>query len=109
MSNIIIVERDAELATREQRSPEARTMSRLHCSLAMKRIFVFGTLKRGLPLHDDGLEGAAYIGACRTVERFPMFIAGPWFAPMMHEPGHGLRVRGELYQVDDCRANRLDK
>jgi gamma-glutamylaminecyclotransferase len=75
----------------------------------VKRIFVFGTLKKGFPLHRDGLEGASYIGAYRTVERFPMLIAGPWFGPMMNEPGRGPRVRGELYEVDDWRVNRLDE
>ncbi|WP_156751099.1 gamma-glutamylcyclotransferase family protein [Mesorhizobium sp. AA23] len=73
-------------------------------------LFVFGTLKRGFPLHKAGLSGAACIGACRTRERFPMLIAGPRFAPMMfNEPGLGFHVRGELYAVDDRALAGLDR
>nr|WP_245418778.1 gamma-glutamylcyclotransferase family protein [Mesorhizobium sp. WSM3864] len=73
-------------------------------------LFVFGTLKRGFPLHKAGLFGAASLGACRTLERFPMLIAGPRFAPMMfNEPGRGFHVRGELYAVDDRALARLDR
>src|SRR5436309_5661859 len=74
----------------------------------MVRVFVFGTLKRGFPLH-HGLAGAAFLGACRTVQRFPMFVAGPWFAPMMmNEPGVGQRVVGELYEIDAAGLARID-
>jgi gamma-glutamylaminecyclotransferase len=39
-----------------------------------------------------------------------MFIAGPWYAPMMmNEPGSGLQVRGELHEVDDPRLALLDR
>lgn len=63
----------------------------------MERVFVFGTLKKGFPLHERGMHGARYLGAYRTVQRFPMLIAGPWFAPMMLDaPGLGLHVSGEL-------------
>jgi gamma-glutamylaminecyclotransferase len=72
--------------------------------------FVFGTLKVGFPLHERALGDTARICDCRTVERFPMFVAGPWFAPMMmNEPGRGLHVRGELYEVDDARLTTIDR
>lgn len=75
----------------------------------MHRVFVFGTLKQGFPLHGLGLGDAFESLDCRTVERFPMFIAGPWYAPMMmNEPGSGRQVRGELYEVDDARLALLD-
>jgi gamma-glutamylaminecyclotransferase len=61
-------------------------------------LFVFGTLKRGFPLHERGLARSRFIGEARTTERFPMVIAGDRFAPMLlHEPGIGHRVAGELY------------
>jgi gamma-glutamylaminecyclotransferase len=64
------------------------------------RLFVLGTLKRGFPLHSEGLSSATYIGAYRTSDRYPLVIAGPRYAPMMFdEPGVGLHVEGELYQV----------
>jgi gamma-glutamylaminecyclotransferase len=75
----------------------------------MHRLFVFGTLKSGFPLHDAGLRGATCLGAYRTVERYPMFVAGRWFAPMMlHRPGAGLIVKGELYEVNDAQLAALD-
>jgi len=73
-------------------------------------LFVFGTLKRGFPLHDQGLRGAQFIGLYRTQESFPLVIAGPWFAPMMFdEPGNGHKVRGELYRVHALQLAALDQ
>jgi gamma-glutamylaminecyclotransferase len=76
----------------------------------MNRIFVFGTLKRGFPLHDRALADAIFLGSYRTSERFPMFVAGQWFAPMMmDEPGVGHHVLGELYEVEDRRLKLIDE
>jgi gamma-glutamylaminecyclotransferase len=79
-------------------------------SQASMNLFAFGTLKRGFPLHEEGgLGGARFLGTGRTTERFPMVIAGPWFAPMMlHRPGEGHRVWGELYKIDEERLATLD-
>lgn len=75
----------------------------------MKRVFAFGTLKEGFPLHDRALRNAACQGPYRTTERFPMFVAGEWFAPMMmNEPGTGHHVVGELYDVEDWRLTLID-
>ena len=73
------------------------------------RIFAFGTLKKGFPLHAHGLNDAVFLGNCRTVERFPMLIAGSWFAPMMLDlPGTGFRVKGELYDIAESQLPLLD-
>lgn len=75
-----------------------------------QKVFVFGTLKRGFPLHHQGLVGARFLGSYRTRECYPMLIAGPWFAPMMfNEPGVGLRVNGELYEISDSTLAILDR
>ena len=75
----------------------------------MHKVFVFGTLKRGFPLHDEGLRGATCLGAYRTVEPYPLVVAGPWYAPMMvDEAGRGRRVRGELYEVSEDELAALD-
>jgi len=75
----------------------------------MPHVFVFGTLKRGRPLHKCGLDGALLLGEYRTVERFPLVIAGPWFAPMMfNEPSCGHWITGEVYRIDASRLQRLD-
>ena len=56
-------------------------------------LFVYGTLKRGFPLHETGLSGARCLGPYRTVSKYPLYVAGPWFTPMMlDEPGTGMRV-----------------
>jgi gamma-glutamylaminecyclotransferase len=76
---------------------------------SLAKVFVFGTLKTGFPLHEVGLGDAVPIGAYRTVECYPMLVAGQCYAPMMlHEPGRGLRVRGELYEIDRVRLRSLD-
>jgi gamma-glutamylaminecyclotransferase len=72
------------------------------------KVFVFGTCKRGFPLH-YGLARAKFCGEYRTTQPFPMLIAGPWFAPMMfNEPGVGRQVTGELYEIDETYLDRLD-
>src|SRR4051812_50128090 len=73
------------------------------------KVFAVGTLKRGFPLH-DGLAGAQFCGEYRTADRFPMLIAGPWYAPMiLNEPGVGHQLLGELYEVDEVCLARLDR
>ncbi|MBY3381484.1 gamma-glutamylcyclotransferase family protein [Rhizobium laguerreae] len=73
-------------------------------------VFVFGTLKRGFALHERGLSRARFLGIFRTLECYPMLIAGPWFAPMMfNEPGNGYHVVGELYESGDETIARLDQ
>jgi gamma-glutamylaminecyclotransferase len=73
-------------------------------------VFAVGTLKRGFPLHERGLAGAPFLGIYRTVQPFPLLIAGPWFAPMLLDrPGLGLRVMGELYLVDESMMAGLDE
>ncbi|MBZ9742012.1 MULTISPECIES: gamma-glutamylcyclotransferase family protein [unclassified Mesorhizobium] len=75
-----------------------------------ENLFVFGTLKRGFPLHARGLSGARFLGAYKTRQRLPMLVAGPRFAPMMfNEPGTGYQVLGELYSVDAKRLVKLDR
>jgi gamma-glutamylaminecyclotransferase len=76
----------------------------------MKPVFVCDTLKRGFPLHDRALSDAVCRGFYRTTERFPMFVAGDWFAPMMmNEPGNGHHVLDELYDVEHWRLNLIDE
>ncbi|MCV0397922.1 MAG: gamma-glutamylcyclotransferase [Rhizobiaceae bacterium] len=76
----------------------------------VQKLFVFGTLKRGFPLHDEGLSGAKFLGAYRTQKRYPLLIAGPWFAPMMlNEPGVGYQIMGELYKVGTKALEKLDR
>src|SRR4051794_13150103 len=62
----------------------------------MHRVFVYGTLKRGLPNHPL-LQGSRFLGPAITTERYRM-IAGEF--PVLLSYGSGLTVKGELYEVD---------
>jgi gamma-glutamylaminecyclotransferase len=75
----------------------------------MVKIIAVGTLKRGFPLHNEGLSDGTYLGQYRTRERLPMVVAGPWYAPMvLDQPGNGLQIRGELYEISEASLSRLD-
>jgi gamma-glutamylaminecyclotransferase len=74
------------------------------------QVFIYGTLKRGFPLHDKGLSGAHFLGEVETEQPYPLYIAGDIFGPMMLDhPGEGLRVRGELYAIEEERLTLLDE
>jgi gamma-glutamylaminecyclotransferase len=61
----------------------------------MPLVFACGTLKRGFPLHQRGLSDARFVGAARTLQPYPLVIAGDRFAPMiLGEPGVGKQVAG---------------
>uniref|UniRef100_M3Z5T7 Gamma-glutamylaminecyclotransferase n=3 Tax=Mustela putorius furo TaxID=9669 RepID=M3Z5T7_MUSPF len=80
----------------------------------MARVFVYGTLKRGQPNHGvlrDRANGcAAFRGRGRTLEPYPLVIAGehniPW---LLNLPGQGQRVLGEIYAVDERMLSFLDE
>ena len=73
------------------------------------KLFVFGTLKRGFPLHEKGLSGAQYLGRAQTIACYPMLIAGPRYAPMLfNEPGAGHHVKGELYEINESHLAQLN-
>jgi gamma-glutamylaminecyclotransferase len=42
----------------------------------MIKLFVYGTLKRGFPLHAVGLTGQRFVGKYRTVINYPMVVLG---------------------------------
>jgi gamma-glutamylaminecyclotransferase len=96
-------------ARRRQSGASAGTNRRDRAYCFMAKVFVFGTLKKGFPLHDVALCGARFLGTYRTIHPIPLVIAGPWFAPMMlDQPGIGMRVEGELYEIDDAELTQLD-
>ena len=76
----------------------------------MEKVFVYGTLKRGFPYHETGLGGRRFLGQGRTLESFPLVIAGLWFSPVLiAEPGIGRTVLGEIYEVDGATLGSLDR
>ncbi|CAL8290890.1 unnamed protein product [Lota lota] len=79
----------------------------------MTRVFVYGTLKKGQPNHHRMLDPAnghaRFLAAARTVDKYPLVIAGEHNIPyLMNAPGEGERVRGEIYGVDDRMLSFLD-
>jgi gamma-glutamylaminecyclotransferase len=73
------------------------------------RLFVYGTLKKGLPNHDNYMESAKHLGKYQTVEKYPLVLCGARYVPcMIYQPGEGHHVEGELYEVDAECLNRID-
>ncbi|XP_069061168.1 gamma-glutamylaminecyclotransferase isoform X2 [Pleurodeles waltl] len=80
----------------------------------MTYIFVYGTLKTGQPNHHimtDGVHGKArFHGRGRTVEKYPLVIAGAYNIPyLINTAGTGHHVAGEIYAVDDLLLQYLDE
>ena len=81
---------------------------------ALTRVFVYGTLKRGLHNHYI-LMGSTFIGDAYTVESFRMFGSGfPVIFPQTYDFDHESEddvfrpVYGEIYDVDSDTLVRLD-
>jgi gamma-glutamylaminecyclotransferase len=74
----------------------------------MHFVFVYGTLKQGLPNHHL-LPPSKFVGACSTVARWPLVVAGDWFSPtLLEDSGSGCEVTGELYSMDGPSLEFLD-
>ena len=73
------------------------------------RLFVYGTLKKGFPNHNNYMESAKRLGKYQTIEKYPLVLCGARYVPcMIDRPGKGHHVEGELYEVDDECLNRID-
>jgi len=71
----------------------------------MTRVFVYGSLLRGLGNHRL-LERARFVGVARTPARFTMHDLGAF--PAIANDGHTAIV-GEVYAVDGPTLERLDR
>ncbi|WOL17441.1 gamma-glutamylcyclotransferase [Canna indica] len=77
-------------------------------------LFFYGTLKRGFPNHSllsDLIRSgdAAFIAAGRTARRLPL-VVGPFSIPfLLHLPGSGCRVAGELYALSPRGLTIIDE
>ncbi|MGZ5787389.1 MAG: gamma-glutamylcyclotransferase family protein [Ramlibacter sp.] len=72
------------------------------------RVFVFGTLKEGFPnFHVN--RGRRTPGDFVTLQAYPLHLVGerrsPW---MLDQPGVGLNVRGQMFEVDDAALVQMD-
>ena len=71
----------------------------------MHRVFVYGSLKRGLDNHHL-LDTAVFAGRASTADFFRM-MDGP-YPVLRYSDTDGWRVSGELYEVDDPTLEALD-
>jgi len=72
------------------------------------KLFVYGTLKRGLSNHHY-LAGARYLGEATTFEAYPLVAPKIWYPYLIDAPGEGERVKGELYEIDLPTLKRIDR
>ncbi|XP_040192097.1 gamma-glutamylaminecyclotransferase [Rana temporaria] len=80
----------------------------------MHTIFVYGTLKKGQPnyhvMTDSKLGKVLFKGSGRTVDKYPLVIAGQDNIPFLLEvPRTGHHIAGEIYSVDDQMLQFLDE
>lgn len=72
-------------------------------------IFVYGTLKQGFRNHAVN-RGERLPGVFHTVQSFPLYVVGPNHLPwLVHAPGQGVPVAGELYRVDSSGLAQMDE
>ncbi|MBQ0929402.1 gamma-glutamylcyclotransferase [Ideonella sp. 4Y16] len=77
----------------------------------MTLLFVYGTLKQGFPNHHLN-TGRRVPGEYRTVQPLPLYVVrlpqeerAPW---LMHLPGQGHCVSGQLFEVPDDALPSID-
>lgn len=76
-----------------------------------QNVFVYGTLKRGFLRH-SAIEHCKYIGDFETEPNYSLFeveSASPFPALIEVEPGEGVSVSGEVYEVDEETMITLDQ
>jgi gamma-glutamylaminecyclotransferase len=72
------------------------------------RVFVYGTLKQGFRnFHVN--RGTRLPGDFVTEQAFPLYVIGEFGLPwLVHEPGRGHRVTGQVFEVDDEALAAMD-
>uniref|UniRef100_A0A182JDW5 Gamma-glutamylcyclotransferase family protein n=1 Tax=Anopheles atroparvus TaxID=41427 RepID=A0A182JDW5_ANOAO len=79
----------------------------------LRRVFVYGTLKRGEPNHHwlTNVENghARFLAKGSTTIRYPLVVGSRFNIPFLLDvPGTGHYVNGEIYEIDDPMLARLD-
>jgi gamma-glutamylcyclotransferase (GGCT)/AIG2-like uncharacterized protein YtfP len=64
------------------------------------KLFVNGTLMRGLELHPN-LDGATFLGEARTAPSYRIYSIGDRHPGMFKVESGGISVPGELYMLPD--------
>ena len=72
------------------------------------RIFVYGTLKEGFRNFQVN-RGTRLAGEFVTEQAFPLYVIGEFGLPwLVHQPGQGHRVTGQVFEVDDEALTAMD-
>ena len=76
-------------------------------------IFVYGTLKNGMCNNHilqklTRTNDARYMMDCETTKKYPMYKSNQYFPYLENQPGLGLIVQGELWEVSDKAMSKLD-
>ncbi|MFZ4649828.1 MAG: gamma-glutamylcyclotransferase family protein [Rubrivivax sp.] len=74
----------------------------------MTLLFVYGSLKEGFPNYPHN-RGTRLPGAFRTVQPHPFYLADGSLPCLLDEPGSGLPVIGQLFEVGDAELQALDR
>lgn len=79
----------------------------------LKKVFVYGTLKRGEPNHhwltkkDNGFS--KYLSNAVSTQKYPLVVGTRYNIPfLLNKPGNGNYVMGEIYEIDDQMMSKLD-
>ena len=73
------------------------------------KIFVYGTLKRGQPLH-YALQAQTLVGEARTLPQFRLFSLGDYPGLVRAEtPEAGMAIEGEVWEIDAVCLAELDE
>jgi gamma-glutamylaminecyclotransferase len=72
-------------------------------------LFVYGSLKQGFPnAHVN--TGRRVGGDFRTLQRLPFYLVGAGHLPcLVLQPGHGLQVRGQVFEVSAADLAAMDR
>lgn len=89
-------------------------MSRTQMSDALRRVFLYGTLKVGHKNHhlmQDPANGVAkFLCKASTPVKYPLVVATKYNIPfMLNRPGIGTYVTGEVFEIDDKMLETLDE
>ncbi|XP_023179596.2 putative gamma-glutamylcyclotransferase CG2811 isoform X1 [Drosophila hydei] len=82
-------------------------------SQTLKRVFVYGTLKKGEPNHhwltSEKNGFSRLLAKGKTEIKFPLVIGTRYNIPfLLNKPGVGHNIEGEIYEVDDKMFSNLD-
>jgi gamma-glutamylcyclotransferase (GGCT)/AIG2-like uncharacterized protein YtfP len=72
----------------------------------MKKVFVYGTLKRGYSNYSYFLKDSKFINEAVTTKLYEMVNLGSF--PAIIPNNKGKKVSGEVFLVDDWTLSRLD-